>query len=1741
MKNLKRIILLIFTFSGIASAQNLAWKENSSFSMDSSSNSLESDSQLSYLLSYNTLPINETGFVEISNFLIDGQSLTAQSELESISIFLTFEDSFSLSKIYQKSYSITYSTIDINGTIEKSIKIQGPDGEIAKIENINLNSSDTFRIEKTDVNKIILKYNTQEYLITDNYLAEARIAFFSNTEKLAFDLNSDGFWDIDPNPNIVVLDDDRNWISVKTFDNAGLLTSASVDYFNSLGKSEQRQSRDLKTNRTWVDQTFYDSQGRPSLKTFSSPLSGTPQHFEFKEGFLKKWNGDEYTTYDFENNPERPAKASTDLGTVGWYYSNNNTFEPYQDEADNRPYLNTVYDELNPGAVRATVGGKQMDVNDNGNLDGLYDEFPQGYSYTMPAAQELYYVFGKDYFPGEEDPINGKKVVTQFFKTVQIDAQGNESVTFTDKNGKVWASAKSGEGQNFEVVSIIGEQGFVDVHIPKNVNNISFINGTSGYSIYNLRTGESIPSSQITGGNVYRIEATPIPLNSNIYITLSGGIIAPSAKGIRYNVNYSDFSLNYYDKAGHLKETVQPLGFDSSCLSGPIQNTVNHTHKSTYRYNAAGELLSSISPDEGSALFIYRSDGQIRFSRNSEQVSSDEFSYTNYDNKGRPIESGVSTEPNPFFPSIIDIDPTLTAETNVTASSGSLSKSGRSTWTASGFTSSENTGSNNFDISFQFLQDKEGVVGISETNADGDYKTVEYAMYFSDNVISIISNGSFLVKKIAYYSDGDVFHIERNSNTLYFKKNDQIIYQLDAWQANQSTYPTYVIDGALYTNQATVSNITISQLTEVPSTPPSPDNWDVDPNSCKEQTFTLYDVKDTETIQEVLYGSGTGTEIGPGPSTISFRTQHFVEGNVSKTYTKKPETSTTWYSYDIYGRVEWMVQFINGLGAKTIDYYYDDTSGQISKVIYQRDEPSERFVHKYLYNDVDQLLTVETSRDNINFTEHAKYFYYETGELKRVELAEGLQGTDYVYTLDGKLKSINHNSLSSNFDPGQDQNDVFGLRLDYHSKDYTRAGTNIGAGQTGLDRYDGNIKTSWWATEGLNTGGSTNHFSYNYNSYNWLQSATFGTSEFQGNPPIGLPNYSLSNLTYDANGNILSLKRTKDYENGSNLMDNLQYNYITGKNQLEYVTDSSGNNENDGDIKTQSPENYVYNEIGQLVENNQDNIAYNYWTSGLVKSVVNTLSPGKEKEGVYFNYNDRGQRVLKQYINENKLDTRTFYVRDASGQVMAIYNIPPLSGPISVEYPIYGLSRLGMATPGDIFTYELTDHLGNVRAVIRRDTSVEIILLETFSDPLSNFWESTSNVSLLIEDDRLKAKVSNPLNNPNKATVKFPVEAGHTYSGRFIVDLDETVNRLNYNVTSGSGGPSTISKLNFADENGEYTFNFKALDTGYMYLTFSLSQRAISSDNEIYYLDNVKITDITTNDTPIMLAKKDYYPFGMPMPERNDEGAYRYAYQGQEKDPETGMEAFELRLWDARIGRWLTTDPGNQFYSPYLGMGNNPMNGVESRGADWWQLTKDGSLVLIKETSDRFNIFFDSEGVEITRTNAPMQYLKDIEGMTGKNHEFIKLRVGQANLIALAMYNDEDLYNTMLRRAKETHWNSTKVLEEMREAGNLPAKKGTIGALDLFTQAVTFAITKKANVGLNYFQQASLFYRAKDLYGAAFDQSDLQNLQKRIGQDLFNSQQNFMSDYPTRWFFMQQNVPNTNNIGGCKCVNPRQF
>jgi RHS repeat-associated protein len=101
--------------------------------------------------------------------------------------------------------------------------------------------------------------------------------------------------------------------------------------------------------------------------------------------------------------------------------------------------------------------------------------------------------------------------------------------------------------------------------------------------------------------------------------------------------------------------------------------------------------------------------------------------------------------------------------------------------------------------------------------------------------------------------------------------------------------------------------------------------------------------------------------------------------------------------------------------------------------------------------------------------------------------------------------------------------------------------------------------------------------------------------------------------------------------------------------------------------------------------------------------------------------------------------------------------------------------------------------------------------------------------------------------------------------------------------------------------------------------------------NILYILHSEKLNRYYTGAL-LPAGYADYYPVGEKLPTRNSTVGYRSGFQGQEFDAETNMEAFRLRLWDGRIGRWLSPYPAGQYHSPYSGMGNNPIGMIDPDG-----------------------------------------------------------------------------------------------------------------------------------------------------------------------------------------------------------------
>jgi Leucine-rich repeat (LRR) protein len=505
-------------------------------------------------------------------------------------------------------------------------------------------------------------------------------------------------------------------------------------------------------------------------------------------------------------------------------------------------------------------------------------------------------------------------------------------------------------------------------------------------------------------------------------------------------------------------------------------------------------------------------------------------------------------------------------------------------------------------------------------------------------------------------------------------------------------------------------------------------------------------------------------------------TQQFLRNRVSWVEVRDKvanDVIATYYSYDIHGNVKSLLQQVPGLASKRVDYVYDLVSGNVNYVMYQYGQP-DQLIHRYRYDADNRIREVATSTDGYWWNQEATYKYYLHGPLARVEMGHyRVQGLDYYYTLQGWIKGVN---MPYAADPGNDGytganlrvgRDVFAYTLGYFEGDYkprnttrtladtrdqlwARYKTLMGSTNTGL--YNGNI--SWMITDLKKIGQQKaarvkgmQAMLYKYDQLHRISQSRsltgYTTAGFTARTTT--PAAYDEDFTYDANGNILTLKRRND---AAVLADDFVYTYYTNTNKLRYHipftrdTVYSGAIENNNkvyrnitvkgtayapagkDAVIKATDNIDIDEGFDIQDNAtfhayvlpEDEGAYNYdaignliWDQG--KGVKISWTPyGKVRQVtkgngavITFRYDGTGNRIEKKMTRPDKTTVVTRYVRDASGNVMATY-----SGQILKEQPIYGSSRLGQYKGGNYTAqqtlgnrnFELSNHLGNVLSTI---------------------------------------------------------------------------------------------------------------------------------------------------------------------------------------------------------------------------------------------------------------------------------------------------------------------------------------------------------------------------------------------------------------------------------------------------------
>ncbi len=685
------------------------------------------------------------------------------------------------------------------------------------------------------------------------------------------------------------------------------------------------------------------------------------------------------------------------------------------------------------------------------------------------------------------------------------------------------------------------------------------------------------------------------------------------------------------------------------------------------------------------------------------------------------------------------------------------------------------------------------------------------------------------------------------------------------------------------------------------------------------------------------------------------------------------------YSYDIHGNVKKMTQEIRrsennqaSSFVSVVEYEYDLVSGNVKKVLYNQGR-LDQFFHKYEYDADNRITRVFTSDDNVNWHSDSKYFYYDHGPLARTEVGnDKVQGTDYAYTINGWLKSVNGVKIDPKTEMGKDSRmlpsnlnrnvgkDAFGFALNYNDNDYSARTANGSLFMDGLQAalptagqglFNGNI--AQMATALVNTDEELIDLianDYQYDQLNRIKKMDSWKVVVPANTTEVITNYSYSNTSsqsvnntqysYDHNGNLLTLSRK---DNIGNTIDDFEYFYdqISGAevsgasvfnntamtNRLDHVVDHNGA-ATIGDIgNTQLSNNYEYNDIGQLTKDVDEGISSIEWTvTGKVKKI--TRSAGSTLDDMEFIYDPMGIRVAKivkprttagNPSNENAW-IYSLYTVDASGNTMGVYEKKhtfPVSQNYNVneqyslkELMIYGSSRTGLLNK-------------------------DIIVANRLSTVVPNSAGSHYNSDGSFYD------------------ISTIISGGFTNSSAVVYETN-------------------ISTTDFEKRVGKRYYEMKN------HLGNVLS---VLSDKKL-------VVDLTGNLNvdymkPDVLSYSDYYPFGMLLPNRHESSnEYRYGFNGQEKDDEIAGEgnSYTAEFWqyDPRIGRRWNIDPIVKTHeSPYVAFANNPIWFSDVDGADTLKM----HLIETPSPNDKKYILFKvsfshiQDGVEsIVTTSKPIYF-----------------------------------------------------------------------------------------------------------------------------------------------------------------------
>jgi RHS repeat-associated protein len=610
------------------------------------------------------------------------------------------------------------------------------------------------------------------------------------------------------------------------------------------------------------------------------------------------------------------------------------------------------------------------------------------------------------------------------------------------------------------------------------------------------------------------------------------------------------------------------------------------------------------------------------------------------------------------------------------------------------------------------------------------------------------------------------------------------------------------------------------------------------------------------------------------------------------------------------------------------------------------------------YDVAGRLISIEKSMPNKKspFNQPlVQMSYDELGQLKKKLFGSGLDSMEYDYNIRGWMLGANRDYVKSTSSASH----WFGFDLAYDKQTIQPRGGSL-IGTYAQAAYNGNITGMIWKSTGDN---EIRKYDFTYDAVNRLTGADFNqyaSGSFTRNAGL---DFSVSNLTYDANGNILSQKQRGWKLGGSIDMDDMVYSYIPNSNKLLSVTENAAINTKDNKIgdftdKNRTNDDYSYDVNGNLAEDKNKgiaSIAYNHLNLPFKITI-----PGKSTIAyIYDAFGNKLQKRVHDDTNPGHPDKITDYMgifnyednelqfisheegRFRLKEIRFIRGCPINPGPCgfgSNGEPIYcpcdPVSIVDLISNSDYF---IKDHLGNVRMVLTDEEKADVYPAATME------LENSATEDLLYSN----------LNTRSDLPSGYPSQSNQGPTS--LISNDPThypSNNSKVAKVNGSGnkiGPAIILKVMAGDK-----MNVKATDW------YSLgSGTPVAPYNPV----NDLITALTTSIGSV--AGGHAIPSELASTGVLNPGVLNYYSSHNSADTTTKPKAFlNWILFDERMN-YVAASSG------FVQVGGGSQTSVTTLQRDNIVITKNGYFyVYVSNETPNVDVFFDN--LQVTHVRGPL-------------------------------------------------------------------------------------------------------------------------------------------------------------------------